>query len=271
MSAISPVSVDWLELRCEADAAARSRTLAADIARRIGPAPLLIHDLGSGTGAMMRWLAPQLPGPQSWVLHDGDPGVLALHGRVPAVDGAGERVAVRTSVEPLAELEVDAVRGASLVVASALFDVLTDDEVITVVTACVTAGAPVFFSLTVTGRVRLEPGDPLDASFQAAFNDHQRRIAMGRPLLGPDATAVVERLFGAAGWRVRVASSPWRLGAGDRGVSTAWLDGWVGAAVEQRPELAAEADAYLRSRRTQLAAGGLRVEVEHEDLIAWRP
>ena len=33
-------------------------------------APIVVHDLGSGTGSMMRWLAPLLPGPQTWVLHD---------------------------------------------------------------------------------------------------------------------------------------------------------------------------------------------------------
>ena len=39
--------------------------------------PLLVHDLGSGTGSMVRWLAPRLPGPQHWVLHDRDPDLLA--------------------------------------------------------------------------------------------------------------------------------------------------------------------------------------------------
>ena len=29
--------------------------------------PLVIHDLGGGSGAMGRWLAPRLPGPQHWV------------------------------------------------------------------------------------------------------------------------------------------------------------------------------------------------------------
>ena len=37
----------------------------------------MIHDLGSGTGSMSRWLAPRLPGPQHWVLHDRDADLLA--------------------------------------------------------------------------------------------------------------------------------------------------------------------------------------------------
>ena len=35
---------------------------------------LVIHDLGGGSGAMGRWLAPRLPGPQHWVVHDRDAG-----------------------------------------------------------------------------------------------------------------------------------------------------------------------------------------------------
>ena len=47
--------------------------------RPAGPAPRRcgVHDLGSGTGSMARWLAPRLPGPQHWVLHDRDAGLLA--------------------------------------------------------------------------------------------------------------------------------------------------------------------------------------------------
>src|ERR1700759_5877706 len=37
-----------------------------------------IHDLGGGTGSMGRWLAPLLPGPQHWIVHDRDTDLLAL-------------------------------------------------------------------------------------------------------------------------------------------------------------------------------------------------
>ena len=39
---------------------------------------LVIHDLGGGSGAMGRWLAPRLPGPQHWVVHDRDADLLEL-------------------------------------------------------------------------------------------------------------------------------------------------------------------------------------------------
>jgi hypothetical protein len=65
-----------------------------------------------------------------------------------------------------------------------------------------------------------------------------------------------------------VRASPWRLGADDRGVLVEWLAGWLGAACEQRPELAEPAQAYQRERLAQAADGRLRVVVGHEDVLS---
>ena len=65
-----------------------------------------------------------------------------------------------------------------------------------------------------------------------------------------------------------VRASAWRLGADDRGVLVEWLAGWLGAACEQRPELAEPALAYQRERLAQAADGRLRVVVGHEDVLS---
>src|SRR5205807_1375585 len=61
---------------------------------------LVIHDLGCGTGAMGRWLAPLLPGPQRWVLHDLDADLLEIAAAdppSPAADGAEVTVEAKQS------------------------------------------------------------------------------------------------------------------------------------------------------------------------------
>ena len=59
------VSQGWLAMREPADAAARAADLADQVRRRLPAAGRhVVHDLGGGTGAMGRWLAPRLPGPQ---------------------------------------------------------------------------------------------------------------------------------------------------------------------------------------------------------------
>jgi len=269
MSTMNLVDADWLALRGPADDAARSADLAALAAARLRPGPVVVHDLGSGTGAMMRWLAPRLPGPQTWVLHDGDPAILAQRDDAPVLDAGGAPVAVETRVEHLEQLAPRAIQGASLVTASALLDVVTLDEARAIVTACVAVGAPALFSLSVTGRVILDPADDDDPVLAAAFDDHQRREADGRRMLGPDASSAVTALFSIAGWEVRVDGTPWRLGPGRHALIAEWLDGRVVAAVEQRPDVAARAAAWHARRAAQLDAGALRAVVHHEDVLAW--
>ncbi|MGW0498668.1 methyltransferase domain-containing protein [Streptomyces sp. NPDC003007] len=260
---------EWLELREPADAAARAHDLLDPLRIRLANLPgksgVVIHDVGCGTGSMGRWLAPRLDGAQHWVLHDRDPYLLhfaAVASPRSAADGS--RVTVETRRGDIARLTPDALRGASLVTASALLDVLTHEEIDTFAAACAGAGCPALLTLSVAGRVELTPSHPLDAEIAQAFNDHQRRDG----LLGPDAVTAAAEAFSAHGATVRLHPSPWRLGPEQAALTEQWLRGWVGAAVEERPELRAEADVYLTNRLAACAAGELRVTVHHIDLLA---
>jgi hypothetical protein len=263
------VSPDWLVLRERADAAARSTELVERLAGRL-PASggLVVHDLGGGSGAMARWLAPRLRGPQHWVVHDRDPGLLDIAvADVPDGAADGTAVTVEARCSDITRLTTADLAGADLVVASALLDMLTGDELAAMLGACAGAGCPVLIALTVVGRVRLTPAEPLDARIEAAFNAHQRRTTPAGRLLGPDAVdAAVEHLRGT-GATVLVRPSPWRLGGAQRGLAGAWLAGWVGAACEQEPELVARADPYLARRMAPAEAGRLHVRVDHADLL----
>ncbi|MEU2432592.1 SAM-dependent methyltransferase [Streptomyces sp. NPDC007861] len=338
---------EWLALREAADEAARAVELLDPLreflARPGGGKPLVIRDLGCGTGSMGRWLAPRLDGPQHWILHDHDPGLLALAaGQLPRTAADGGAVTVATEHGDIARLTAAGLRGTSLVTASALLDLLTREELDGLVAACAGAGCPALLALSVLGRVDLTPADPMDAEIADAFNAHQRRTDRGRGLLGPDAVAAASVAFARHGMTVRAQSSPWRLGPVDRvgptgtseaaatggagsgpcgreagdgaaaehggattggasrtrrarreepqmcvpGLASAegsgrrapgpassalteqWLRGWVGAAREQRPELASRADAYLRRRLAACEAGELRVVVHHSDVLA---
>ena len=263
------VSPAWLDLRERADAAARSRELVSRLRPRL-PAGrrLVIHDLGCGSGAMARWLAPLLPGPQRWVLHDHDPDLLAIAeaGR-PGSARDGSAITVETSLSDVTRLGRDELADAALITASALLDLLTADELGGLMSACVGAGCPVLLTLSVTGRVQWNPVDPLDSLVAASFDAHQRRATRRGRLLGPDAVRAAVAGFRRLGSEVIVRRSPWRLGAADTGLAVEWLAGWVGAACEQEPALAANAEFYRRHRLSQAEAGRLAVTVGHADLL----
>jgi SAM-dependent methyltransferase len=257
----------WLTLREPADAAARTHDLVARARRVIGgTAPTVIHDLGCGTGSMARWLAPQLPGPQHWVLHDRDADLLELAATELAVEAAdGAPVTVETRLGDATAVDFD---GAALVTASALLDLLTGEEVERLARACAAAGCPALLTLSVAGRVELGPAEELDHEIGAAFNDHQRRRVGPRQLLGPDAVAAAVEAYARFGLATQVRPSPWRLGPHEADLIAEWFDGWVGAAIEQCPTLGAPAAHYIDRRRNQLAARELRVTVQHDDLFA---
>ncbi|GFH36398.1 class I SAM-dependent methyltransferase [Streptomyces pacificus] len=319
---------EWLALREAADAAARAPELleplrlhlpgaaqerrpgAASAQRHHRVTPLVIRDLGCGTGSMGRWLAPRLGGRQHWILHDHDPRLLELaSSRLPRRAADGSPVTVTTERGDVSRLTAERLMGTSLVTASALLDLLTREELDGLVAACAGAGCPALLALSVVGRVDLTPADPMDDEITDAFNAHQRREEHGRRLLGPDAVAAASVAFARQGMTVRVETSPWRLGswtgepaagtpatpaapaapgtpgaAADPGVAggggvapngrlsrrltAEWLRGWVGAACEQRPDLADRSGAYLRRRLEACEAGELRVAVHHSDVLA---
>lgn len=260
---------DWLALREPADAAARSRELVDLLLPHLPAGRVVVHDLGCGTGSMGRWLAPLLSGPQHWVLHDRDEALLPL-----AVAGqprrAGDGSVVTCEARPgdLSDPDEGGLAGASLVVASALLDVLTEGEVERLVAGIAGTGAPALIALSVTGGVHLAPPDPLDGRVREAFDAHQRRLGPEGRLLGPDAGSVTARLLEDAGLEVHRRPSPWHLGPERPALLRAWFDGWLGAAVEQLPPLRREAADHRARRLTQLTDGRLRATVDHEDLLA---
>jgi hypothetical protein len=268
LSTVTQYLPEWLALRADADAAARAaglldplRTYLAEDDRR--HRKLVIRDLGCGTGAMGRWLSERLPRPQRWILTDRDPGLLAR-----AATGLPSPATAVTELRDITTLTAADLAGTSLVTGSALLDLLTAGEVAALAAACVEAGCPALFVLSVVGRVELDPPHPLDAELTTAFNDHQRRTIAGRRLLGPDAVDAATEAFGQQGVMVYRRPSPWRLGRQQAALIVQWLRGWVAVAGEQRPDLAPGADAYLRRRLAECTAGELRATIHHEDLLA---
>jgi SAM-dependent methyltransferase len=262
------VGQGWLALREPADAEAHAHDLAEAVERAL-PASRsrVIHDLGCGTGAMGRWLAPLLAGPQHWVLHDRDADLLAVAADLPGPAADGAPVTVETRRGDIERMHARDLAGATLVTASALLDLLTADELDGLAGLCTGAGCPVLLTLSVVGRVEIAPVEPLDRRVAAAFDAHQRRTTERGRLLGADAVGFAVEAFRRGGAEVLVRPSPWRLGPAHSALAAEWFTGWVGAACEQEIELVGQCEPYARRRLEQASAGELAVTVDHADLL----
>jgi hypothetical protein len=219
---------------------------------------LEIIDLGAGTGANQRWLAPRLPFRQRWIHLDHDP---AISRSLPLPD---DTMIIDGGVEILGKLLASSTER-RLGTCSALLDVLTMEQLDAVCRAVIDNQVPTLFSLTVTGTLSLTPVDPHDQRLQDAFNDHQRRA--GRP--GPHAATLAVDALCAGGFLVRTHETSWHLsGSSDSAFVEQLLRERLDAAVVHDPILAAIAAPWLELRRTQLALGILALEVEHLDILA---
>ncbi len=259
---------DWLALRRDIDTEARDagagRLLGhlVDHLRACGARAVRVVDVGAGTGANHAYLAPRLPLPQSWVVVDHDPDLLAdtAHGGAVRV-----RAGVRDLVPVVDELVADGDGPPLLVTCAALLDVLDTAELDRLAEAVRRAGGVALLSLSVTGAVTWAPQDEGDAAVGALFDAHQRRG--GRP--GPDAADVLAVQLRAGGLTVLPVSTPWRLDSRRDALLGRWLDERAAAAAEQAgPGRAAEAlEGWHARRREQLGSDRLGAHVDHVDLL----
>ncbi|MGE0226518.1 MAG: class I SAM-dependent methyltransferase [Acetobacteraceae bacterium] len=245
---MSGFSAHWLALREPVDARSRDPGLLGMVRDVFsGHAMIRIVDLGCGTGASLRALAPHLGARQDWTLIDHDPVLLdaaraALAAwadtATPRQDGlvlvrAGQTITVRCRSVDLARNLDDALTGGSdLVTASAFFDLVSAGFIQAFATAAAKRGAAVYATLTYDGVQAWEPPHPGDTAIQAAFNAHQGSDKGFGPAAGPVAPALLADTLAASGFQVICRDSPWHLGAGDIDLLRMLLSGVADAVAE---------------------------------------
>lgn len=224
-------SADWLSLREHADARARNVELAQALGahlsgvRREG-GPLRIVDLGSGTAANLRALAPLIDGDQHWHLIDDAPDLHDAARRTlsdwadaasPTPDGVVLVKQGRTLTVTLGQADLSRTlapldaAAPHLVTASAFFDLVSAPFVESLADTCTRLRATFFTVLTCDGRDRWSPADPRDGDVAAAFRADQERDKGFGPALGNAASDRLAAAFAARGYTVRRADSPWHL------------------------------------------------------------
>lgn len=248
-------SADWLTLREPADQAARDHTLLQHALELAGANPVLM-DLGCGTGSTVRTLAPALPGTTIWRLVDNDPMLLER-----ALESAGE--GSTGHLVDIDQLESLPLEGVTLVTASALLDLVTEEwlgrlsQILKV---------PFYAALSYNGEMRWDPVDPRDQAVTEAFNRHQRQDKGLGPALGPTSVEKTIEVFEAAGFIVLHGDSPWQLAPGFSELQQALVAGIAQAASEAAGEPGEmTAQAWGETRVAQAAQ--TQCVIGHGDLL----
>lgn len=279
MNAAGTFSESWLARREQADHDARAAVplqAATDwLAARRGHAPWQLLDLGSGSGANMRYLAPRLPGPQHWHLVDHDDSLLghAVGRCQPLRDNAGIPIHVTTHQRDLHALEASWFADIDLVTASALCDLVSATWVEALADACATHRTAILITLSVDGNIRFQADDVVvndaeDAWLLETLAAHQHRDKGLGPALGTTAPQALIEAFTTRGFHIADAESPWHLTPAQRPLALSLIDGWAVAAREQAPHDRQRIERWWQRRREALDRGHLDLYVGHRDLFA---
>src|SRR5690606_31950670 len=266
--AVSGFSLEWLALREPADTAARSQALVTDLRAALQTnGELEVVDLGAGSGANLRFMAPLLGGAQRWLALDDDTALLSALKH--EFTGAGFTCRVETQRCDLARRDaLEWPRGA-LVTGSALLDLVSADWLEALAARCRELRSPALFALTYDGRVDFTPEEPEDDEVRALVNAHQLRDkGFGGPALGPGAVAAALHAFTVAGFACTTAQSDWEIEPTSTALQTALLDGLRQAATEIAPARAAAFAAWHTRRLEHVARGRSTIVVGHVDFAA---
>ena len=271
-------AADWLALREPFDNAARSVAVAGRLAGFLPRRPRLV-DLGAGTGAMFRFLAPIVGRGQDWLLIDADDALLdEAFGRTAAwarrrgyaatAEGDELRVStpqglwrIQVTVGDLSSGHLNLLE-ADAIVTSALLDLVSASWLEGL---CQALTVPLLACLSVDGRDVWRPRHAHDAVVLTGLRRDMRRDKGFGPALGIDAPRLLLRRSAAS------APSDWQVPHTALRMQRAQIDGTADAARRALPAHAAAITAWQEARLAQALRGRLAITIGHRDILVLPP
>jgi SAM-dependent methyltransferase len=259
-------AADWLARREPYDRRARNAKVLDAVVTSLQRASVLgILDLGCGTGAMLRELAPRFVAPQNWRLVDNDFNLMARAAAAPDVSSAITVTAMPLDLSRDLEAALDG--SFDLVVTSALLDLVSAAWLERLTVEIAARDLPFYAALSYEGRVEFAPPDPFDGAIIAALNTHQRTDKGFGPALGPDAASFAIARLRSLGCAVVHGPSDWAMAPDDADMQFALLDGWAGTACAAGASRTDAMD-WLSRRRDLVLTRQSSIRVGHVDFWA---
>jgi len=282
----------WLDTREDADVRARNVSITKSLRAFLDDVKRInVVDLGAGTGALFRYLAPRINGRQTWRLVDRSDKLLRQSETHLAAWADARQLTVGASKDPwcatnakeeycvfheqknfgggLLDFSFDS--KIHLITASALLDLVSLNWVEELITLCLRTRASFYGSLTYDGKIDWVPSHPGDKKLLQLLNKDQRRDKGLGLALGPDAVAAVRQALALQGFVVAIGSSPWILGPVDEDLQLVLLSQWSKILEQNKDFPSRELRLWKDFHLEAIAEGKSYLRVGHQDIWATPP
>lgn len=254
-------SIAWLDLREPADHAARDLELLQKSIEWLSQKNRqILVDLGSGTGSTLRAFGGAGNDLQ-WRLIDIDKTLLSE-----IVRRHHETHSLETYCINLTETDQLPLENASLVTASALFDLVSRQFCDALIKRLQTHGIGLYAALNYDGVTGWWPDHPADELVLKSFNRDQLRDKGFGPALGPDATYYLADRLQMSGFDVVIKPSPWHLSTAEQSLMEELVLGIASAVIGDASLDQRTVDDWRNFRLEKIKDGSCIVG--HMDLLA---
>ncbi len=261
------LAVDWLQQRFLFDNRARDHALLQQALQLLHNKPAArVVDLGAGTGNNALFLAPRLPrGCELTVVEQHDYLLQACQQRF---SNAHESNLTTRFVQQDLHQWLSETTRVDLICNSALLDLMTEQELSTLLHRLQALEAPMYSTLNYQG-VRFLPGDEADAGYIKLFERHMsRKLDRGQPL-GARTLERLQSLCKQIGLTVKSAPSSWEITALDSGFMQMNLTFYQRGieALLTEPDDKAALYQWLVEKQSRIEDGTLTLRVLHQDVL----
>nr|WP_272213690.1 hypothetical protein [Marinicella sp. W31]MDC2879644.1 hypothetical protein [Marinicella sp. W31] len=125
-----------------------------------------------------------------------------------------------------------------------------------------------YAALNYNGRIQWSKPHALDNDVVAVFNRHQQTDKGFGVALGPTASERLAALFGAHGFRVETAESPWLLNGDSKALQRAFIEGFRQPLQEIGGLTSRDIEAWITFRIAVIDEPDSLCTVGHTDLLA---
>lgn len=277
------LSTQWLNLRESYDTGARNASLLqAAITQLADTAVPVISDLGSGTGNNILFLLNKLPCSakfraieqhnhlseefhrrlqQHYDITVRYPGCVSVHSR-------GLSFEVEFINQNLLSW-LDQHTSSNLYTASALFDLLTQNEIEQVIDHVARSATPLYSTLNYSG-IEFIPGAVNDHHFVSLFESNMcRPLARGRPLGRTAFEAIATQVQLHSNLTITSERSDWVIPASATDFLTMNMEFYHSGITAQlpSPESRLEFEQWMQHKRAGISAGIQALQVHHQDFL----